>query len=344
MKVKSESIKRLLVYRPGSIGDTIVSLPSLYFLKEEFPDAELRLLSNRLASTNTVSPEALLKGTDIISAYYYYKPGKANAISSISSLHAIRNWRPQICAYLGPPRDVLSLLCLHAFLRLSGAPVVGIPYDKNMRTYATDSDGMQLESEAQRLYRSLSGTAADDIFNQQLWDLKLQEKELESLTAKIKTLESPYFCICTGAKQTHNIWAEAKWMKLIELLSREFSSQLGLLFIGGSQDFEFSERLSKLWQGTCLNLAGRSTVRQSALLLKRSLFFLGNDSGAMHLSGAVGTPILALFANTLKRGIWHPPGEYNIFIYPESSAFGIESISAELVFQRATELIRKLRA
>ena len=56
-----------------------------------------------------------------------------------------------------------------------------------------------------------------------------------------------------------------------------------------------------------LNIAGRSDVRTLAALLKRSTLFVGNDTGAMHIAAAVGTPVVGLFgpSNPLE---WGPRG------------------------------------
>ena len=50
-----------------------------------------------------------------------------------------------------------------------------------------------------------------------------------------------------------------------------------------------------------LNLAGRTDVPQLAGVLALCAAFVSNDSGAMHLASAVGTPVVALFGPTDER-------------------------------------------
>jgi heptosyltransferase-2 len=50
-----------------------------------------------------------------------------------------------------------------------------------------------------------------------------------------------------------------------------------------------------------INLAGRTDVPQLAGVLALCAAFVSNDSGAMHLAAAVGTPVLALFGPTDER-------------------------------------------
>jgi heptosyltransferase II len=50
-----------------------------------------------------------------------------------------------------------------------------------------------------------------------------------------------------------------------------------------------------------INLAGRTDIPQLAGVLALCAVFVSNDSGAMHLAAAVGTPVVALFGPTDER-------------------------------------------
>jgi heptosyltransferase-2 len=50
-----------------------------------------------------------------------------------------------------------------------------------------------------------------------------------------------------------------------------------------------------------VNLAGRTDIPQLAGVLAQCAAFVSNDSGAMHLAAAVGTPVVALFGPTDER-------------------------------------------
>ena len=56
-----------------------------------------------------------------------------------------------------------------------------------------------------------------------------------------------------------------------------------------------------------VTIAGRSDVRILAAVLKRSRLFIGNDTGAMHIAAAVGTPVVGLFGPSNPRE-WGPRG------------------------------------
>ena len=65
--------KNVLIFRLGSIGDTIVSLPIFNKIHKIHPEEDLILLTNQNASENICSAESILGNSGIISKKYVYK-------------------------------------------------------------------------------------------------------------------------------------------------------------------------------------------------------------------------------------------------------------------------------
>jgi ADP-heptose:LPS heptosyltransferase len=55
-----------------------------------------------------------------------------------------------------------------------------------------------------------------------------------------------------------------------------------------------------------MNVVGKTTLRQTAALLKRCHLYVGNDTGAMHVAAAMDTPVVALFGSSCRHrfGPW----------------------------------------
>jgi heptosyltransferase-2 len=75
------------------------------------------------------------------------------------------------------------------------------------------------------------------------------------------------------------------------------------LIFGSSADAapaaELANSLGRLFPSAPpLNLAGRTTLRELCALLKLCRVLLTNDTGPMHVSAAVGTPVVAIFGST----------------------------------------------
>jgi ADP-heptose:LPS heptosyltransferase len=84
-------------------------------------------------------------------------------------------------------------------------------------------------------------------------------------------------------------------------------------------------------------LVDRLSLPQVVALLRRSRFYLGNDSGISHLAGAVGAPGLVLFGPT-DPAVWAPRGSGLRVIYAPglclrcgADAFCLHRLAAETV-------------
>ena len=64
---------RALIYRPGSLGDTLVSLPAIAEIRRRYPEHRLSLLTeHQLAGSTRVSPWTILKETGWFEDVYFY--------------------------------------------------------------------------------------------------------------------------------------------------------------------------------------------------------------------------------------------------------------------------------
>ena len=64
---------RALIYRPGSLGDTLVSLPAIAEIRRRFPEHKLTLLTERpLAAPARVSPWEVLRETGWFDNAFHY--------------------------------------------------------------------------------------------------------------------------------------------------------------------------------------------------------------------------------------------------------------------------------
>ena len=62
-----------------------------------------------------------------------------------------------------------------------------------------------------------------------------------------------------------------------------------------------------------VNLIGRTTLKQLVGVVARCAAFVSNDSGAMHIAAAVGTPTVALHGPTNPHK-WGPVGDNHVVI------------------------------
>ena len=80
MKKELSSARRVLIYRLGSLGDTLIALPALHLVKRAFPQAERRMLTNIPVNAKAPPVAAILENTDLVHGYFRYTVGTRSAV------------------------------------------------------------------------------------------------------------------------------------------------------------------------------------------------------------------------------------------------------------------------
>ncbi|SLM50334.1 Putative Lipopolysaccharide heptosyltransferase III (fragment) [Nitrospira japonica] len=115
----------------------------------------------------------------------------------------------------------------------------------------------------------------------------------------------PLVMLQPGARYWFKAWPWERFAALADRLAEQYGYQV--LIGGNQQEFELAERICGAVANRPINLAGRADMRTYAAILKRASLFVGNDSGAMHVAAAVGTPVVALFGPSDPKE-WGPRG------------------------------------
>lgn len=115
---------------------------------------------------------------------------------------------------------------------------------------------------------------------------------------------APVVALAPAAAWATKAWPAAKWKELA-CACREKLGAFPLL-IGGGQDRDLCE--SVLGGGVGANLAGSADLIETGALLSKAACLVSNDSAPLHLAGAVGTPVAALFGPTVPAYGFYPAG------------------------------------
>lgn len=103
----------------------------------------------------------------------------------------------------------------------------------------------------------------------------------------------PIVLLHVGARDTRRRWSPAKFASVTSSLRARSSSTV--LLVGTDRDHRSSAEVVRLVGDGAVDLTGRLSLGGLLGLARRSLLFLGNDSGPRHLAAAAGTPTVGVF-------------------------------------------------
>lgn len=314
------TIRRLLIIRPGALGDTLLAFPALALLRRAYPQAHLTLVARA-----DVLP--LARAWGLADAVSPYDASQWSALFA-ETLPPDTLLRTHIAgsAVLAWLTDTHGLVA--ANLRALGAETVtigpGRPREDQpdpthaalQLTAALAALGIPVPSDTTALYDALpalplallsntTGASAERPPGTTVETSAQHPSSVGTLPAA-PTGPPRYVALHPGSGGAAKRWPLERFATLAGELSRLDARPL---LIAGPQDAAISETVlaDSARLGIALPVARDLTVVALARLLSTCAAYVGNDSGVSHLAGLLGLPTLALFGPT-DPAIWSPIG------------------------------------
>ncbi len=308
--------ERILIYRLGSMGDTVVSLPCLYARRRRYQMARIALLTSRLPDARAISAATLLDGTGLVDQYMAYQTN-TRAFRELRAIRReIRSFEPSLLIYLTEPRGLFRTYRDYLFFRWCGIRhIIGVPFARDLRERRPPKSGSYLwESEADRLARCIASVGSANLACNQNWNLCLTNKELSTALQLLRP-KTRFMGLAIGARQPAKDWGVENWRAVLAGIA---DRTLGLVLIGAGSERDRSNDVAIEWPGLVINLCGETSPRLSAAVIRHLNLVLCHDGGPMHLAAAVGTPCIAIFSRVNRPGEWFPFGADHKIFHPGS--------------------------
>ena len=309
---------KALVYRPGSLGDTLVSLPAIAEIRHKYPEHRLTLLTeSQVAGSTRVSPWTILKETGWFDDVCFYAVKPASAAErwrNVALAMRLRGIGFDDIFSLAPPRTIRQLRVDASIFR----GVVGARRYHAARRAAwppSEVDPVHVEHEGLRLLRIVDAAANGDSLD----DFRLAVPDTEHALGRglLNDLgvrpDHMLIGVGPGSGRSTTAWPAERFAAVGSALLGQFRN-IVLLAIGGSSERQLCGELCAAWGPRSHNLAGRLSVFGSASVLSQCATFIGNDSGPTHLAAAVGIPCVAIFSARNAPGQWEPLGRHHVVL------------------------------
>lgn len=312
------------VFRIGSFGDSIVSIPAIKRIKDVNKGARFFLITNFCESGNVVDAwNDIFQYLNIFQGVLQYGKNITSLLRLASEIKKI-SATEKILYYLAPGRSDLQRLRDWLFFRY----VCGV---KNLHGFSgvinsvakRDSMGrlLGMQKESLRLLKIVDEREDNDAIDAGVFPLFFPTQEvIEKVDGILPEKGTKIITVGFSSKKKSGTWPWKNFSILCKKLT-EYDSSIRIVLVGGAGDFENGE-LIKSTDPKIYNLCGKTSIIETATVIKRSSLFIGNDSGPMHLAAAMNTQVVAIFSARDNPGKWEPVGKNYIVIRREVSCEG----------------------
>jgi len=316
MKVRStkdlvfEDIHHILLRGTNWIGDVIMTLPALAAVRETVPHAKISVLAKPWVG------EVYANCSDVDEVITYHSPGRHDGVKGKYRLAgelkketfdmaillqnaieaAILTWLARIPIRAGYDTDGRRLLLTHSVKRTREIRKV-----HQIDYYVTMLESLGFRSSGRHINLVLSDEYPI-----------IAQRVLSPYGVHGDTL---IVGIAPGAAYgPAKMWFPERFSAVADTLVDDFGAMVVLFGSGG--DRERADRVQQHARHRFINMAGETSLKEVAALISRCDLFISNDSGLMHLAGALDIPLVAIFGST-NPVTTSPVGENSIVVHKD---------------------------
>ncbi len=289
--INSHSPASILIIRPGGIGDALLLAPAIREIRRQYPDTFLTILAEkRNAGAFSLIPE--------IDQLWRY--------DSMAQMWAAIRSKP--CVVI----DTEQWHRLSAVVaRLTGArQLIGFATNERKRLLTNLIPYSHNDYEINSFFKLLTALEIQPPAHLTPPFLTVPTPAQQEAARLLMPLGSkPLVTIFPGASIAPRRWETEKFHQLAVILN---TRGFHVIVIGNKDDISAGRKIiTKEING--INIAGRTTLAQSAAILERSELLISGDSGILHMAAGLGVASVSLFGPGIAAK-WAPRGQQHIVI------------------------------
>ncbi len=278
---------KFLILRFSSIGDIVLTTPVVRCLKQQYPKAEIHYLT-KPAFKSILEHNPYLSHVHMLDKPLLQKTIELKHLGFDYIIDLHNNLRTRI---------IKSLLDVPSFsyekLNTEKAQLVNFKTNTLPQVHIVDRYLDTLSS-----FGVTNDGQGLDYFIPE--DVNLND-EVKQLTSK------HYIAVAIGAQHSTK---RLPIQKLIDVCKNINSN---IILLGGKEDEQTGEEIAKQIGSHVVNLSGKLSLHQSALVIKFAQKVISHDTGLMHIAAAFKKPIISIWGNTVPDfGMTPYYGNYKI--------------------------------
>jgi ADP-heptose:LPS heptosyltransferase len=269
--------EKILIIKPGAIGDLLHITPTIRALKKKFPAARIDIMVGSRATACLFENNCRIN-----KVMYFDRKGEHRRWRALFSLMTeVRSAHYDLVLNFQRSTFKVWLLALAAF------PARIMVYHKSRKrkihavlNHLETVTPLGIDPTTAELDLELYPTAEDRSHVTEL---------LQSHAVSGKRLAA----LNLGASNRIKCWRPESFAQLADRLASELGATV--ILIGGPDERDLAGQVMAAARLTPLNLVAGLSLTQLGALLQQCSFLVSGDTGPLHLATAVGTPVIALF-------------------------------------------------
>jgi heptosyltransferase-2 len=292
-------MKKILVIQTAFLGDAILTLPLIQFLKEKYVDPKICVLA--IPSTSVVFEYSPFVDDVIV---YDKKGSEKSILSYIKLIMKIR--KENFDEVYSPHRSVRSTII--SFFSRANLTVgfdisdLSFLYKKKVKYEKSDHEVKRnlslVEFNFDNDWHILPIVNSSKVDNEKF-------KEIEKIDCK------KLIAVAPGSVWKTKVYPKEYFIKIIEqLIQQDFF----VVLIGGKEDQNLCEKIEKEIGNKIISTAGKFSILESIELLKKCSALICNDSAPTHMAMIADIPVLTIYCSTIPDFGFYPYNKKSSFV------------------------------
>ena len=337
-------VQRILVVRLRSIGDTVLSTPSLFALRRFLPNARIDVLLE-----DWVAP--VLEGSDLVDSVIPIGKGSLSRFSTALQLR--RNKYDVVFNLHGGTTSTFLTRFTGARHRVGYENYQYSSLYTDLLSSSSDFWGKEKTHSAEQQL-ALLGFAGVPVSDRPKTLLKVNPEASDAIAKLLESngiVDDRFALLHPSTAFATKQWAPENYARVAEYLAAAGTKRVAVATKAEA------ETLTKVQDSSRVPIVSFSdlSLPEIMALASKAVMFIGNDSGIAHIAAAVGTPTVVIFGSS-NRDHWRPwtdaPNEivfekfdcqpcpgYRCEVYGEPKC--IQSVTTESVIAAIDRVLKK---
>ena len=348
-KLRESKYRRILIVRTDRIGDVLLSTPVIKALRDHYPLSYIAMIVS-------VQTKDLVEGNPYLDRVIVFDKDKQHKglFRTLSFSKKLKQMQFDVAIILHPTMRV-HFICFLAGIKERIGYDRKAPYFLTKTIPHTKQNGLKHEVEYN--FDLLKPLGITTVYRELYMPIKMSSERLvEDLLKQAGiTPQDKIVVVNPAASCISKRWPLQKFSEVIDRLMSAYP-YLKVLIITDSIQRPIAEELLSLTESKPIDVSGRFNLSQLASLFKRCALVISNDSGPVHLSVAVGTPVISIFGRNqpgLGPRRWGPLGKSDVVLHKKTECAPclahacqqdfkcLEAVSVEEVLSVAARILKE---